>query len=227
MPPQARPTSILRYGELRLLGPHALLRTGPVDHADWNFRPVLGAIQRIRFHLALDLLPPGRVGSLLEIGYGSGVFLPSLAERCEVLRGVDVHGRAEEVQETLRRAGVDASLSSASAERLPVESGTIDCVVAVSALEFVPDLPATCREVRRVLRGGGCMVLVTPGRSLVANMGLRALTGKRARDDFGDRRDALLPTILRHFRTVEHRTFPPWGGAPLRLYDALRVVPVE
>ena len=42
--------------QLHLLPEEVLIKTGPVDHADWNFRPILGSIQRSRFRLMLDLL---------------------------------------------------------------------------------------------------------------------------------------------------------------------------
>jgi tRNA G46 methylase TrmB len=67
--------------QLSLLPPSALLRTGPVDHADWNYRPLIGTVQRIRFRLVCRLLGNGRFDRLLEIGYGSGVFMPELAKR--------------------------------------------------------------------------------------------------------------------------------------------------
>ena len=63
-------------GGLRLLPAKELITTGPVDHADWNYKPVLGWIERRRFKLALSMLPAPKSGRLLELGYGSGVFLP-------------------------------------------------------------------------------------------------------------------------------------------------------
>src|SRR4051794_37118264 len=67
---------------IRLLPYRSLLKTGPVDHADWNYRPLLGWIMGRRFALFRKLLPAGKAGALLEIGYGSGVFMPELARHC-------------------------------------------------------------------------------------------------------------------------------------------------
>src|ERR1041384_3326977 len=96
--------------QLHLLPQRALVKTGPVDHADWNFRPMLGAIQRSRFRLLLRLLSPQRFDRLLEIGYGSGVFLPELARRCRELHGLDVHEEPERVAAALAAFDVKASL---------------------------------------------------------------------------------------------------------------------
>ncbi|HTP26795.1 MAG TPA: class I SAM-dependent methyltransferase, partial [Anaeromyxobacteraceae bacterium] len=201
----------------QLLPENVLVRTGPVDHASWNYRPLLGAIQRARFRLAYDLLPE-HVGRLLEIGYGSGVFMPALSEHADELLGIDVHDSAGQVEEILARRGVRAHLSIGVAERLPFDSGSVDCVVAVSALEFVGDLSAVCREVVRVLSPGGRFVIVTPRESPVVDTGMWILTGKRAKDDFGDRRARIRPTLAEYFRSLEIKHWPRVG---IRLYDAM------
>jgi ubiquinone/menaquinone biosynthesis C-methylase UbiE len=208
---------------LRLLPRQDLLKTGEVDHADWNFRPVLGAIMRSRYRLALGLLAGPRFGRLLEIGYGSGVFLPELAGLCDELHGIDVHQRHDEVAAALARSGVRAHLATAGMEALPYADGFFDALVAVSALEFVPDLEAGCREARRVLRPGGTFVVVTPGISPLADLGLRLLTGKSARTDFADRQQNVRPLLRRHFDVEQERTLPRVGRWLVHLYTALKL----
>lgn len=194
---------------MQLLPREALIQTGPVDHADWNYRPVLGWIQRLRFGLVSRLLPKEKVGKLLEIGYGSGVFLPELARRCEELHGIDIHPRAGEVEARLREYGVAARLVSGSAEGLPYETGTFDVVVAVSCLEFVPDAAKAAVEIRRALKPGGCLVFVTPGKSPVVDWGLKILTGESAKQDYANRRERLMPVMLEQFTIDRQEAFPP------------------
>jgi hypothetical protein len=55
---------------MNLLPREALVKTGPVNHADWNYRPFLGLIQRIRWRLVRAFLGEQRYARLLEIGYG-------------------------------------------------------------------------------------------------------------------------------------------------------------
>ena len=201
---------------LRLLPREALVKTSRVDQADWNFRPVLGAIQRLRFRFARDLLGRERVRRLLEVGYGSGIFLPQLELHCTDLHGVDIHGKQVEVAEQLFRMGVTPRLSCASATRLPYPDHYFDRVVAVSSLEFIDDLRRACREIRRVLDPGGRFVIVTPSHSAVADLGLRIFTGQIAKDDFGDRRAGLVDILLESFDIEEKRVAP-------FLYTALRL----
>ena len=96
---------------IRLLPLQDLVRTGPVDHADWNYRPLLGLLQRRRFQLATALLPRPRMQRLLEVGYGSGVFLPELARHCEELHGIDTHASPAEVLGKLLPHGVAPCLT--------------------------------------------------------------------------------------------------------------------
>lgn len=202
-----------------LLAKDALVKTGPVDFAEWNSRPLLGWIMRQRFRMALSLLPP-KIGRLLEVGYGSGIFMPALAGRASELYGIDIHARNGDVAAALLRVGVEPRLYQGSCERLPFDAARFDAVVAVSALEFVTDLDAAVDEFLRVLAPGGALVVVTPGRSRLADAGLWLLTGKRAEDDFEGRREAVMPALLARFR--EERRIR-WPAPQLPLYTALRL----
>jgi SAM-dependent methyltransferase len=208
---------------MKLLDKRLLIRTGGVDHADWNFKFPLGVVQKLRFRMALSLLPDFSC-QMLEIGYGSGVFMPSLAERAGHLHGVDVHPRAEEVSEVLLKVRTSVTLKQASAEELPYDSHTFDCVVAVSALEFVDNLDLVCKEVKRVLKPSGIFVAVTPGHSALVDLGLRILTGKKAQDDFGNRRENIIPVLTEHFRVGKKSIAPPVLGFVVPLYVGLRLV---
>jgi SAM-dependent methyltransferase len=71
-----------------------------------------------------------------------------------------------------RRSGGPESapleLQVAGAEELPYPDATFDAVVSTQVMEYVPDLPAALREIRRVLRPGGrALVLDTDWDSLV------------------------------------------------------------
>lgn len=210
---------------IRLLPPAALVRTGPVDHAAWSHRPLLRNIVGIRNRLALDLMPAHPVGALLEIGYGSGIFMPELARHCRTLYGIDRHTMGAAVRRTLATYGVSATLCTASAEAIPFANCHFDCLVAISALEFIDDLDAACREFRRLLAPGGRMIVVTPGSSALVDLGLRLLTGKSARQDFADRRERILPALHRHFTVERELTSPTFGNDLFRLYRALLLRP--
>ncbi len=168
---------------------------------------------------------PARVGRILEIGYGSGIVLPEYAARCSDLHGIDPHPYNREVTAALARHSIPATLVCGTAEVLPYAAGFFDRVVAVSAMEFIPDLAAACLEIVRVLAPDGRFLVVTPGHSRIVDLGLKLLTGISANQDYGDRRRQLLPTLLEYFRPLRDATFPPLVGAVVPLYRAFELVP--
>ncbi|SDJ28612.1 Methyltransferase domain-containing protein [Lentzea albidocapillata subsp. violacea] len=205
---------------LALLPKDGLTPTSDVDHPTWNHLPVLRGVQRLRFRIIVDLLAGTRFPRLLDIGYGSGVFLPELARHCDDLHGVDPHQKRAEVEANLARHGVSATLTTASVENLPYDTGSFDCLVSVSTLEYVPDIEAACAEMRRVLRPGGALVLCTPGTGALWNVPLRLLT-RQGPSQYGDRRERLQPALRGHFRVDREIRVPNLATAAVRLYTGL------
>jgi len=208
--------------ELQLLPEQALLTTSTVDHADWNYRPILGRIQRLRFDLIRSMLQGSHSPRLLEIGYGSGVFFPELAKYADQLHGIDPHRYADDVAKVLAEHGVKATLVSGSATEMPYETGFFQTIVAVSALEFIDDLVGVCREVKRILAPGGIFAVVTPAHSPIVDLGVRVMTGASPQGDFKNRRQGILPRLYREFAVNRRADYPPFAHG-VRLYTALRL----
>ncbi len=205
-----------------LLPREALIKTGDVDHAAWNYDGVLGFVSRRRFALVRSLLPKRRVAKLLEVGYGSGVFFPELNKHAEHLFGADIHTAPDEVNAVLAARGIRAQLVTAPAEALPFADDTFDIVVAVSTFEFVADARRAINELARVLTPAGRIIIVTPSQSPLLDLGLRLFTGESAAADFGDRRRLIVPTVTREMRLDRSAWFP--APFPLPVYRALRLV---
>jgi ubiquinone/menaquinone biosynthesis C-methylase UbiE len=184
----------------------------------------LGTLARSRFHLVRALLGARRGRRLLEIGYGSGVFLPELAKYGEEVYGIDIHREQKSVSKRLFAYGVAVDLVSGSAESMPWNDDFFDFAIAVSTLEFVSDLDAVCLEVKRTLQTPGSFIVVTPGQSPLLDFGLKILTGKSAKEDFADRRSLVLPTLLKHFDIRKEITYPRRTNSLVRLYTALELI---
>lgn len=193
---------------MRLLPKAELVQTGPVDHADWNYRPGLAFIMRRRFALVLSLLPE-RSHRLLEIGFGSGILMPELGRRCDELYGIDVHAESSEVRARLEKSGVQAFLSQQSAERTRFEDGFFDCIASISALEFIDNIEEAAAELARVLTQQGRLVAVMPRKSPMLDFALRVATGESAERDYGNRRERVIPALEKYFRIVRTKNFAP------------------
>ncbi len=204
-----------------LLPEAALVKTSDLDQGRWNYHGVLGWVSRQRIGMVDRLLTGVRDGRLLEVGYGSGVFMPTLARHATTLSGVDVHEVPDQVIAALAGHGITAQLCTGSVTALPYPDASMDTVVCISVLEFVDDLDAACRELRRVTAPGGRVVVVTPGHSAVLDLGLRLLTGERAEETFQGRRQQIQPTLARHFLLARRIAMPPLSPPLARLYTAL------
>jgi SAM-dependent methyltransferase len=206
---------------LHLLPKDLLVRTGEFDHADWNYRPVLGRIQRLRFRIVLRLVGSRRHARLCEVGYGSGVFLPTLARLCDELYAVDLHDRRDAVNSALATVGVSATLASGSVTALPFPDGRFDAVVIVSALEYVDDLDRACTELTRVMAPDARLYIVFPGDSPLMDWGVRAWTGEDPQRNYGARRGRIEAVAGRRFRAEEIVHVPALGGRLVRLYTGM------
>lgn len=207
----------------KLLPRSAAIGTGFQDVPSLNYHPVLGFISRLRFAIVLSLLPKKRFPRLLEVGYGSGIFQPELAQHCDQLYGVDVHPYARRVSRNLQTHQVETNLVQGDGIALPFADQSFDCALAMSCMEYMDPLDQAAREMRRILKPDGAFLCVTPGNSPVIDFGHDLLTGRSVRNGYGDRRSALIPTLSRYFTVQEELAMPRFGGPLMTLYRGYRL----
>jgi ubiquinone/menaquinone biosynthesis C-methylase UbiE len=108
----------------------------------------------------LSKIEPGQ--KVLDIGCGTGRFTVPLAEIGADTSAVDISaGMLEVLSEKLADRGLSADLRLGDMCQLPFPDATFDVVTSFLALMHLPlaDRPAVWREVRRVLKPGGRMIL--------------------------------------------------------------------
>jgi 2-polyprenyl-3-methyl-5-hydroxy-6-metoxy-1,4-benzoquinol methylase len=112
--------------------------------------------------LALDRLPADAV---LDAGCGDGRFLAALARdprRPARLVGSDISERIlETARATVEREDATVEVVQANLEQLPFADDTFDLVVSTQVIEHLLDVAAGIRELARVLRPNGTLVLST------------------------------------------------------------------
>ena len=105
------------------------------------------------------LVEPGP-GSCLDLGCGTGFYLPLLHELGWTLTGVDLS--ADQLRFARDRAGGFAELLQADARDLPFEPGTFDLVFSAFTHTDIEDFAGTVDEGARVLRPNGRFVYLGP-----------------------------------------------------------------
>jgi SAM-dependent methyltransferase len=108
-------------------------------------RPILDLVRE-----AARGLPPGAV--VLDVGAGDAPYRELFA---------DVDYRTVEWHASEHDGAQDADIL-ASADAVPIDDGCCDAVLLTEVLEHVPEPLAVLRELRRVLRPGGKLVLTVP-----------------------------------------------------------------
>ena len=182
-----------------------------------NRRAVEGAIYRKRLDIVLRwidelAIPTGE--KVLEIGCGAGRCTVALAQRGYFIHAMDsVEGMMNSTQEHAIEAGVNSSVATSlgDAHNLAFPDGSFGLVVAVGVIPYLHFPQKALKEMARVLRPGG-FLLVTVGNRWRLNDVLDPWSCPLVQPA-----KRIIGAIFRHFRKAR----PDDAGLPLRL-DSLR-----
>lgn len=150
----------------------------PAVKRDWFHRwisdPVFNPSANSRHDVPLALLKGGE--HLLDVGCWDGAFLERVRETRKYgeLYGTDL---PREAVATACARGFLARQADLNNEALPFESGFFDAVTMLAVLEHLFDPFSAIREVRRVLRPGGELVIDVPNVGSFTNR-CRILLGR-------------------------------------------------
>ncbi|WP_432190872.1 methyltransferase domain-containing protein [Streptomyces sp. bgisy027] len=111
----------------------------------------------------LALSDPPSEGSIVDLGCGAGPALAAFARRHPKAQLIGFDREVESLakaRDRLRGHSGPVKLESADLrEKFPLDAASVDAVVSSNLLECLPDPTLFLREVHRVLRPGGRMVL--------------------------------------------------------------------
>jgi ubiquinone/menaquinone biosynthesis C-methylase UbiE len=105
-------------------------------------------------------------GRVLEVGVGSGLNLPLYGPSARSIIALEP---SPELLRMARQRGeqalVPVTFLEASAEVVPLDTGSVDTVVTTWTLCTIPDAPRALAELRRVLKPSGALLFVEHGRA--------------------------------------------------------------
>lgn len=212
--------------KIRLPERKNIKETGKADPLKLYYAPIARLFYLARFADAIRLLG-GHKGRLLDVGCGSGIFLPELAKHCDSLFACDVHAKLDLTKEMLVAESVDVTLTQADARSLPYASESMDGIVCMSVLEHLYDLKSTADEFFRVLRPGGVVVAGVPLTNLMTTTILRMSyfirnLDARLEDEHVSNHLAVLNAFRQEFILEDTLNIPRFLPKPLRMYCTVR-----
>jgi 2-polyprenyl-3-methyl-5-hydroxy-6-metoxy-1,4-benzoquinol methylase len=137
-------------------------QNGPSDPIEYYRKPLIGGIFRERINRGLRLLPERRFARALEVGYGAGAVMLSLAPQVDELHGIDLDAEPKIVTEILQTRGVKASLRQGSVYELPYDTESFDLAVSFSTFEHLHEYSKGLSEIARVMKPGALFLLGMP-----------------------------------------------------------------
>jgi phosphatidylethanolamine/phosphatidyl-N-methylethanolamine N-methyltransferase len=147
----------------------ARVTNGFVDEVYAKLAPlydlVFGRVLQAGRVAAIERMPRRGRTSVLEVGIGTGLNVPLYPPNCRVT-GIDLSvPMLEKARSRISRARLPVRLLQMDAARLSFADNSFDIVYAPYTISVVPDPVQAAREMRRVCKPGGTILILNHFRS--------------------------------------------------------------
>lgn len=129
--------------------------------------PIISYEQELRAETVLSLLAVRRGDYVLDIGCGNARDIAKITACGGYLVGVDIsEGMVASACQEIERMGIkDVTLQVGDATCLNFPDAIFDKVLCSEVIEHIPDALQALREIHRVLKPGGNLVISTPNKA--------------------------------------------------------------
>ncbi|MEM7317275.1 MAG: class I SAM-dependent methyltransferase [Planctomycetota bacterium] len=166
------------------------------EQGDWSRRAILDP--------ALEKLLDDVAGkAVLDLGCGEGRYARILHNRGAQVTGIDP---VQQFVERARSLDPDSTYVQGEAEELPFDDASFDIVLSYLSFVDIPDLESAAREIDRVLRNRGELIIVS-----ISNMA--STTDGWEKDEDGNKVYRTVDRYMEHF-TMDLE----WRGIRIRNY---------
>ena len=123
--------------------------------------------RRIEWQIILKWLKPKAGENICDIGCGCGIYCLKLAKQGSKVLGIDLNKETVYLANRYNKIK-DNQFIVGNAETIPIKTGSIDKVISVSALEHMDKDEFILRELNRILKPQGYIVMSVDSLSYTA-----------------------------------------------------------
>lgn len=177
------------------------------DPLKYYYRPIIGFLYKNRIQKGLNLLE-NSYDSILEVGYGSGLLIPTIMKIGKNVVGLDRDSDPKIVENNLKRLGLKVKLLKGDIldTKLPKES--FDLVLAFSIFEHIKDIKTAINEVHRILKPGGNLLVGMPRVDKLMEKLFPLIGCKTIKEQHVTSYKEFLDATKEHFRLVKFSKMP-------------------
>ena len=198
--------------EERVLEPN-----GRDDPLPYYYKPLVGRIYRARIEQGLSMLNPP-YGAILEVGFGSGILLPSLCRMGEFVAGVDLQSDPEKTGSVMERLGARCTLKRGDLRDDVFEGRKFDLIVAVSVLEHIHDLEPVFQRFFELLNPEGQVLVGMPRVDRFMEKAFAVIGFKGIEEHHVTDYKTCITKAEKWFNLEDRAHLPPWLPEYMGLY---------
>ena len=180
------------------------------------YKPIQKIPYLKRFKMVLSLIGDKKYDNFLDIGFGSGIFLPELASHSKQLTAIDVHPHVEIIKDIINSKNIPANLIKANVNEIPFPDNSFDGILCLSVLEFIKDIPTAIKEIKRVAKPEAKIIIGAPVLNSLTDFCYKIIKYKKYADSLhkSDHR-TIIKNIKNNLLIKKMKTYP--GFLPLYL----------
>lgn len=187
------------------------------DFTRYIYHPIFGLFYQYRFKMVSNFLS-GYYDRILEVGFGPGLLMPTLAKKCKNVFGIDIHSEIDKIEKALKEQKVNNfKLIRADIYNIPFTGETFDVIICQSILEHLKDLDRAVKEALRVLKKDGKVIVGFPIKNKITRF-LFAFLGHKDEEIHPSGHKEILESFLRELKLEKSLFFPRIFGLRRAIY---------
>jgi ubiquinone/menaquinone biosynthesis C-methylase UbiE len=193
------------------------------DPVMYHYYPIASIVYRQRLKNTYKLLEPYQFENLVEIGYGSGVLLPTLSKISKKVTAIDIHKEIDAVRRMLDWYQIgNIELVSGDIMAMPFPNQSFDACVIVSTLEDIHESARAVDEIARIVKPGGLIVVSFPVKNIITDAFFK-LVGEDPEDIHPSDHTYILDFLKKKFTVEKVLQYPRFVPLNLSLYVSVRM----